>query len=264
MPRGRFGSMRIVLGPQTGGPRLRGLAATGIRPQDTVPAAGCKVRLKVGRPGPGGGQDCPTSFTGIGQDREATGPQASRPHGRRQPAMRDGPGRWPSRSLPIRNAPRSSSSDPAWISCPCSPRRSRLPPPRRWDVEFSTYFTQTPRGIAYTWRGVLEGSPEAASARRLPGTLVIDLGTGLVRAPDGPLVLAARTGQSQASTESDAIGTEPPPPPTAPSRGMPRPAGPPGPILGPPGRQSAATGRTPELIPERVVRLAGNSLSHGG
>ncbi len=43
-----------------------------------------------------------------------------------------------------------------------------LPPPRRWDVEFSTYYTSLPQGVTCQWRGVLEGSPEAASALRLP------------------------------------------------------------------------------------------------
>ncbi len=139
-----------------------------------------------------------------------------------------------------------------------------LPPPRRWDVEFSTYLTQAPRGIAYAWRGVLEGSPEAEGARRLPGALVIDLGAGPRHALGGPLVLAARTGQPRAWTEATAIGggAMPPPPPASPVRGMPPPVGPPGPFVGPPGRETAGAGNT-DLIPELAARLAGGHLSPG-
>ena len=43
-----------------------------------------------------------------------------------------------------------------------------LPAARRWDVEFSTYLTNLPPGISCTWRGVLEGSPQAKGARRFP------------------------------------------------------------------------------------------------
>ncbi|MHB1556776.1 MAG: GAP1-N2 domain-containing protein, partial [Isosphaeraceae bacterium] len=84
-----------------------------------------------------------------------------------------------------------------------------LPPPRRWDVEFSTYLTQPPRGITYAWRGVLEGSPEAANAHRLPGTLVIDLCAAPGRAQGGPLVHTARTGEYR---EWQATAASPPPP----------------------------------------------------
>ena len=30
-----------------------------------------------------------------------------------------------------------------------------LPPEKRWEVEFSTYFTQLPQGLSCAWRGVL-------------------------------------------------------------------------------------------------------------
>ena len=63
-----------------------------------------------------------------------------------------------------------------------------LPPSRRWDVEFSTYFNQLPQGVNCTWRGVLEGSPEAENARRLPNALVLDLCQPLGRADGGALV----------------------------------------------------------------------------
>ena len=95
-----------------------------------------------------------------------------------------------------------------------------LPPSRRWDVEFSTYLTQAPGGITYAWRGVLEGSPEAANARRLPGALVIDLCGAHRRAEGGPLVHTARTGEHREWTGTPAAGT-----PAAPVREAAPPAG---------------------------------------
>ncbi len=50
-----------------------------------------------------------------------------------------------------------------------------LPPPRRWDVEFSTFFATLPPGVTCSWRGVIDGSSEAEAALRLPGALVINL-----------------------------------------------------------------------------------------
>lgn len=70
-----------------------------------------------------------------------------------------------------------------------------LPASRRWDVEFSTYLTTLPPGISCSWRGVLEGSPEAKRARRLPNALIVDLCRPLGRAQGGGLVHLARTGQ---------------------------------------------------------------------
>lgn len=80
-----------------------------------------------------------------------------------------------------------------------------LPPARRWDVEFSTYFTQLPPGISCPWRGVLDGSSDAAQAVRLPGALVIDLCRPMAPAGGGSLVHLARTAERidpvEASTE---------------------------------------------------------------
>ena len=44
-----------------------------------------------------------------------------------------------------------------------------LPPSRRWDVEFSTFFATLPPGVSCSWRGMIEGSPETEAAMRLPG-----------------------------------------------------------------------------------------------
>lgn len=69
-----------------------------------------------------------------------------------------------------------------------------LPPARRWDVTFSTYYTSLPQGISCAWRCVLDGSPEAKLARRLPDALVLDLTASLGHARGGRLVEQARTG----------------------------------------------------------------------
>jgi hypothetical protein len=70
-----------------------------------------------------------------------------------------------------------------------------LPPRRRWEVTFSTYFTGLPQGLTCAWRGVVRDSAEAKAARRLPGALVLDLGAPLGQATGGALVASARTGQ---------------------------------------------------------------------
>jgi len=70
-----------------------------------------------------------------------------------------------------------------------------LPASRRWEIDFSTYFSQLPQGVACSWRGVLEGSDEAKNARRLPNALFLDLCWPLGRAEGGSLVYLARTGE---------------------------------------------------------------------
>jgi len=72
---------------------------------------------------------------------------------------------------------------------------SLLPPERRWQVTFSTYFTKLPAGVDCRWRFLLDGSTEAKFARRDPHSPVIDLCKPLGRATGGPLVEAARTGK---------------------------------------------------------------------
>jgi hypothetical protein len=70
-----------------------------------------------------------------------------------------------------------------------------LPLPRRWDVEFSTFFSTLPPGVNCSWRGVIEGSPEAEAALRLPGSLVINLCRPGGNAEGRALVQQARTGE---------------------------------------------------------------------
>ena len=69
-----------------------------------------------------------------------------------------------------------------------------IPPQRRWEVTFSTYFTRLPAGLDCHWRFVLAGSPEANAARANPHALLIDLTRPLGPASGGRLVEAARTG----------------------------------------------------------------------
>jgi hypothetical protein len=49
-----------------------------------------------------------------------------------------------------------------------------LPIAQRWQVTFSTYFTELPAGLSCAWRCVVPGTPAAAAARAANGT-VIDL-----------------------------------------------------------------------------------------
>lgn len=70
---------------------------------------------------------------------------------------------------------------------------SVLPPERRWEVTFSTYFTGLPQGATCTWRGLLKDSPEAHQSLRFVKALRIDLtDTALGKASGGDLVQAAR------------------------------------------------------------------------
>jgi GTPase-associated protein 1, N-terminal domain type 2/GTPase-associated protein 1, middle domain len=136
-----------------------------------------------------------------------------------------------------------------------------LPPSRRWDVEFSTYFSTLPPGVNCSWRGVIENSPMAESALRLPGALVINLCRRDAKAEGKTLVEQARTGVAAAPPsaridESNAApdrGNEPPagrrPKPDAPP---PSPAGGYGgfPQPGPP----RLTGRPPTSAARSAAR----------
>jgi hypothetical protein len=70
-----------------------------------------------------------------------------------------------------------------------------LPPRERWEATFASYFTGVPSAVACSCRCVLNGSPEALRAQRLPNVLTIDLSRALPRASGGTLVGAARTGK---------------------------------------------------------------------
>ncbi len=70
-----------------------------------------------------------------------------------------------------------------------------LPPERRWQVTFSTYFTGIPQGIPCLWRCVMKDSPEATNAGRLRGQQVLNLCEPLGQAPAGEFVNQARNGR---------------------------------------------------------------------
>jgi len=57
---------------------------------------------------------------------------------------------------------------------------SLLPPPKRWQVTFSTYFSRLPVGSTCVWRCCLPDSEGLKVARRTPGALVFDLTTRTV------------------------------------------------------------------------------------
>lgn len=72
---------------------------------------------------------------------------------------------------------------------------SLVPPERRWDVTFSTYFTKLPAGTECQWRFLLDGTPEAQVLRRDPHATLIDLCRPRECSADGDLVEVARLGR---------------------------------------------------------------------
>lgn len=83
---------------------------------------------------------------------------------------------------------------------------SLLPPDRRWDVTFSTYFTGLTVGSTCVWRAMIQGSKEALESIRFVNALRLDLTRGsLPPAKGGALVEAARQGTrpNEAATRRD-------------------------------------------------------------
>lgn len=76
-----------------------------------------------------------------------------------------------------------------------------LPPARRWDVDFNTYFTVAPQGLTCAWRGVLAGTPAAELALKTPSALVLNLTRPMGSPADGPLIQQARTGERPTAPE---------------------------------------------------------------
>eukprot|EP00913_Durusdinium_trenchii_P023372 g21950.t1 len=87
-----------------------------------------------------------------------------------------------------------------------------LPPEKRWQVTFSTYFTKLPAGVNCHWRFLLAGTQEAAAIRRNPHAPLIDLSDNPGAATGGELVDAARSGQPPWSRRPATGGTPPPMP----------------------------------------------------
>lgn len=73
---------------------------------------------------------------------------------------------------------------------------SLLPPDKRWNVTFSTYFTGLLPGTTCNWRGIISGTKEANESKRFIDALRIDLNQPPpFPEQTGDLVEAARTGE---------------------------------------------------------------------
>jgi len=96
-----------------------------------------------------------------------------------------------------------------------------LPPEKRWDVTFSTYFTKAPAGVDCQWRFLLDGTVEATALRRDMRAKHIDLTKPLEKAQGGELVEMARTGQTPRRAEATVAA-----PAQRVAPGRPRPAAP--------------------------------------
>jgi hypothetical protein len=128
-----------------------------------------------------------------------------------------------------------------------------LPTPKRWEVEFGTYLSQVPQGISYSWRGVLDGSPEAHSAMRLPHALTVNLCSPSGSARGGVLVHLARTGEQRSLPETRAVA----PISSTPLREPTPTAIPMIPTAGPPPRSAPPISPANyDLIPDLAARLA--------
>lgn len=96
-----------------------------------------------------------------------------------------------------------------------------LPPEKRWQVTFSTYFTKLPAGVNCHWRFLLDGTQEAAAIRRNPHAPLIDLSEIPERPAGGELVEAARSGRAVAASTPPPRQAPPETPPDRPDAGDP-------------------------------------------
>lgn len=81
-----------------------------------------------------------------------------------------------------------------------------LPVSLRWQVHFSTYFTDLPAGLACHWRFVVAGTPAAEQAKQAKGDLLrIDLQAPAGRFRESRYTVAARTGEAAPAEERVAI-----------------------------------------------------------
>lgn len=70
-----------------------------------------------------------------------------------------------------------------------------LPPDRRWEATFSTFYLPLPGDVDCRWRAVYEGTAEAQAAVRQRGVWCLDLSRPLPLLEETPAVLAAREGK---------------------------------------------------------------------
>lgn len=80
-----------------------------------------------------------------------------------------------------------------------------LPSAARWQFTFSTYYASLPADADCRCRGVLADTPDALSAKRQPGALIIDLCAGNEPAPQTAAAEAARVGVALEVTASPRV-----------------------------------------------------------
>lgn len=132
-----------------------------------------------------------------------------------------------------------------------------LPPARRWEITFSTYFTRLPAGVDCRLRFVLDETPEATTLRHDARSHVLDLTQPMPHAKGGQLVTAARTGVVQtAPTGYSQSPTSSSTQPAAAAAKLP-PLAPPSldslPVPGPPAGHSRSL--VPQLAPQPLFTL---------
>jgi hypothetical protein len=80
-----------------------------------------------------------------------------------------------------------------------------LPPRKRWEATFATYYTGMPSGVVCGCRCVVDGSQEAIQATRLANVVTIAVNRRVARAQGGNLVEAARTGNVETPALSGGV-----------------------------------------------------------
>ena len=85
---------------------------------------------------------------------------------------------------------------------------SLLEPEERWQVCFATYYTTSPTGSFYHWRGVVAGSAAAREALKYPSATVINLTKSLGAAEDDPYSQAARNGTIMPAPKAEHVQTK--------------------------------------------------------
>ncbi len=144
-----------------------------------------------------------------------------------------------------------------------------LPEEKRWSVNFSTYFTHLPAGFTCDWRFCVPDSDALKNARRVPGTLIIDLTaplspvaeeTELVRIarrellPVVPVKAEPLPEPAVQTIELPAPEPLPVPPPLQPQRGNPIPPPPKaGMAYRAPDRQAVSSVQSSRSIPKRII-----------
>ena len=85
-----------------------------------------------------------------------------------------------------------------------------LPPAKRWEVTFNTYFVNLPAGMSCTWRCCPVGSEALLAARRSPANIVIDISAPQELTATGDLIDVARSGILPQTAETVPVSAPPP------------------------------------------------------